>query len=98
MACYSDTYCFGMSVAYITYDNRSRSNSEVISKRKENQVAARYWPLRNWPSELMVRQIMQTIHLDRAEAMTMAIRMLITQLIMASNMPAYSFDESQGAA
>lgn len=46
----------------------------------------------------MIRQIMQTIHLDHAEAMTMAIRMLITQLIMASNMPAHSLEESQGAA
>lgn len=98
MACYNNAYCFGMRVACITYDNRSRSNSEVISKRKEKQVTARYWPLRNWPSELMIRQIMQTIHLDHAEAMTMAIRMLITQLIMASNMPAHSLEESQGAA
>ncbi len=87
-----------MSVAYITYDTRSRSNSEVMFKRKGKQLTARYWPIRNWPSELMIRQIMQTIHLDRAEAMTMAIRMLITQLIMASNMPAHSLDESQGVA
>jgi hypothetical protein len=46
----------------------------------------------------MISQIMKTIHLDRAEATTMAFRMLVTQLLMVTEMPAGMLSESHGAA
>ena len=61
-------------------------------------MTARYWPVNIGASESMVEQIMKTIHLDHAEAVSMAIGMIITQLIMAAEMAGPAFIETQGIA
>ena len=61
-------------------------------------MTARYWPVKIGTSEILVEQIMRTVHLGRAEAMSMAIGMLITQLIMAAEMAGSALVETQGIA
>jgi hypothetical protein len=46
----------------------------------------------------MINQLMKTIHLDRAEATSMAVSMLITQLLMVVDTPMRMLSESHGAA
>ncbi|NQU08261.1 MAG: hypothetical protein HQ583_06840 [Candidatus Abyssubacteria bacterium] len=57
-----------------------------------------FMPLSNGRSELLVREIMGTIHLDRAEATSMALRMLIAQLFIAASVSAFPLEEVQGVA
>ncbi len=56
------------------------------------------WPLMGGRSNEFVNEIMKTIGLERADAVAMAVRMLVAQLIMAADMPAPVFGETQGAA
>ena len=60
-------------------------------------MTVRYWPISVGASETLVEQIMRTIHIDRTEAMRMAIGMLVTQLIIAAETAAPAFGESLGS-
>jgi hypothetical protein len=76
-----------MRVAYIPLVKESLQWSiGKISQERGKQVTARYWPVNIGASESMVDQIMKTIHLERAEAVSMAIGMIITQIVMAAEM------------
>ena len=41
-------------------------------------------PLQNGRSDVLVNQIMRTLHMTRSEATTMALRMFIEELILAA--------------
>ncbi len=56
------------------------------------------WPLQSNLSEALVSQIMKTVHLSRADAIAMALRMLIVEFLLAADMPAIAFGNVQGAA
>ena len=57
-----------------------------------------FMPLSNGRSELLIGEIMGAIHLDRAEATSMALRMLIAQLFIAASVSAFPLEEVQGIA
>ena len=57
-----------------------------------------FMPLSNGRSELLIGEIMSAIHMDRAEATSMALRMLIAQLFIAASVSAFPLEEVQGAA
>jgi hypothetical protein len=50
------------------------------------------------PSETFVRQIMSTLHMDRAEATAMALSMLFRELIIAASLIIDVPEGIQGAA
>jgi hypothetical protein len=64
---------------------------------RSKTLTVRYWPISVGASETLVDQIMRTIHIDRTEAMRMAIGMLVTQLIIAAEIATPAFGEPLGS-
>jgi hypothetical protein len=89
---------FGTGVA-IPVVPPSVTGSEEYRKGKDYmKTEFRCMPLQNGRSEILVHEIMTTLHLNRPEATVMALRMLIGELIIAANMAVTVPEEAHGVA